>query len=67
MAKEWNVPPKASFLLHRGQVVYPMSSLADQGFVDGSNVMLIIRAMGGGKDDGSDLSFKGAVICGNDH
>ena len=38
-------------MTHQGRIVDPVNSLAHQKFVDGSNVFLMLRLMGGGKED----------------
>ena len=49
----------AGILMHRGKIVDPVNTLANQGFRSGSNVMFMIRARGGGKNSGRDVCYKG--------
>lgn len=62
MSKELNIPLGVGILIHRGKVVDPVSTLAHQGFLNGSNVILMIRAKGGGKNDSSEVCSKGEYL-----
>ena len=59
VSKELNIRLGVGILIHKGKVVDPVSTLAHQGFLNGSNVIFMIRAKGGGKNDGSEVCYKG--------
>lgn len=58
VSKKWGIPVTVQILIHRGQTVNAVNSLADQGFVHGSNVFLTARARGGGKNDLTNVDGK---------
>lgn len=63
MSKQLNIPLGVGILIHKGKVVDPVSTLAHQGFLNGSNVILMIRAKGGGKNDGIVKCVIKVIIC----
>ena len=63
VSKKWHIPVNVQTLIHRGRRVNAVESLAHQGIVHGSNLFLMTRAKGGGKNNishgGENLSSQG--------